>query len=200
MFVSRRTRAPRGHTRSADVSVSSSTSPCSTPAKKLNADGSDGVRSTTRRSVPCPVGGAGSTHQRGLRVRAVVGDVVEELRARLGMSVRLRELHDRAVRFARHQERFFPLRIRHVDVHRMEARAAHARDRVGEVGDLERHVMRPGAVPGDEAREEVVLLDCPTVRAARRACRRRRGSRATPASGESRSPDRRTGWCRRARP
>ena len=32
---------------------------------------------------------------------------------------------------------------------------------VGEVGHLERHVVRAGAVPGDEAREEVVLLDGP---------------------------------------
>ena len=39
----------------------------------------------------------------------------------------------------------------------------HARDRVGEVGDLERHVVRAGAVPGDEAREEVVLVDRPRL-------------------------------------
>ena len=88
-----------------------STSPCRTPAKKLSAAGSDGVRNTTRRNVPWPVGAAGSPHQRGLRVRSVLGDVVEELLARLGMAVRLRELHDGAVRFARHEERFFPLGI-----------------------------------------------------------------------------------------
>ena len=40
-------------------------SPWRTPAKKPSADGSDGVRSTTRRSVPWPTGGAGSVHQRG---------------------------------------------------------------------------------------------------------------------------------------
>ena len=35
--------------------------------------------------------------------------------------------------------------------------------RVGEVGDLERQVVRSGAVPGDEPREEVVLLDRPRL-------------------------------------
>ena len=38
----------RGHTRSAAVAVSRSTSPCRTPAKNPSADGSDGVRRTTR--------------------------------------------------------------------------------------------------------------------------------------------------------
>jgi hypothetical protein len=65
------------------------------------------------------------------------------------------------VRLARHQERFFPLGIRDVDVHGMEAGGAHPRQRGVEVADLEREVMRPVAVAGDEARQEVVAFDFP---------------------------------------
>ena len=61
-----------------------------------------------------------------MRVGAMLRDVVEHLLARLRVTVRLRELHDRPVRFARHQERLFPLGIAHVDVDRMEACTAHA--------------------------------------------------------------------------
>ena len=50
---------------------------------------------------------------------------------------------------------------REVDVHRLEARAAHPLERGGEVGHLEREVVRAGAVPRDEAGEEVVLLGRP---------------------------------------
>ena len=106
-------------------------------------------------------GRAGIDPPARVHVRAVLGDVREQLGARLRMSVRLRELHDGAVRLAGHEERFFPLRIAHVDVHRMEARAAHPFDRGGEVGDLERQVVRARAVARDEPGEEVVLLGLP---------------------------------------
>ena len=65
------------------------------------------------------------------------------------------------MRFARQQERFLPLRVAEVDVHRPEAGAAQPLDRGGQVGHLEREVMRTGAVPRDEAGEEVVLFGRP---------------------------------------
>ena len=98
-----------------------------------------------------------------MHVGPVLGDVLEQAGAGLGIAVRLRELHDGAVRLARHQERLFPLRIGEVDVHGVKAGAAHALERGGEVRDLEREVVRTGAVPGDEPREEVVLLDRPRL-------------------------------------
>ena len=77
------------------------------------------------------------------------------------MAVRLRELHDGAVRLARHQERLLPLGVGDVDVHGLEARAADALDRGREAGHLEREMVRARAVTRDEPREEVVLLDGP---------------------------------------
>ena len=198
-FDSSRTRAPRGHTRSARVASRVRRRPAGLPRRSRARTGATACAARPGASVPVAGRRLGIDPPARLRVRAVRRDVVEQLGARLRVTVRLRELHDGAVRFARHQERFLPLRIGHVDVHGMEARAAHALERGREVGHLEREVMRArrrGArrtVRGSRSGRR------PTVRAARPACRRRRRSRATPASGESRSPGRRRGRCRRAR-
>ena len=88
-------------------------------------------------------------------------DVGEELGASLGMAVRFCELHHRAVRFAWHEKRFFPLRIPEIDLHGMKPGAAHALDCGEQVGDLARHVMGTGAVALEEASEEVVAFDLP---------------------------------------
>ena len=70
-------------------------------------------------------------------VRAVLGDVREHLGAGLGIAVRLRELHHRAVGLARHQERLLPFRIAQVDVHGIkEAGTTDPRQRVGGLGTL----------------------------------------------------------------
>ncbi len=90
-------------------------------------------------------------------------DLCEERGAGLGVAVGLRELHHRPVRFARHEERFHPLRIGPVDVHRVKSGLAHPLEHRAEIGDLEREVVRTGAVPGDESREEVVLIHRPRL-------------------------------------
>ena len=97
-----------------------------------------------------------------MRVRSVLADVREQLG--LGLVVmRLGELHHGAVRFPGKEERLLPLRVGDVDVHRVKARGAHALERSTEVGHLDREVVRSGAVPCDEAREEVVSLDIPRL-------------------------------------
>ena len=88
------------------------------------------------------------------------------------VGVHLRELHDRAVRFARLEERFLPVRVVEVDADGLEPGWLHACERRGEVRDLEREVMLAGPVAGEEAGEEVVPLAAPTRRGARRSCRR----------------------------
>ena len=57
-----------------------------------------------------------------VHVGTVRRDVREQCGPRLGMAVRLRELHDRAVRLGRHEKRLLPLGVGPVDVHGMEAR------------------------------------------------------------------------------
>ena len=121
-----------------------------------------------------------------LLVGPVLGDVCEQLRPTLGVAVRLRELHDGAVRLGRHEERFFPLRIGDVDVHRVETRAADALERGGEVGHLEREVMRAGSVLRHKSLRGSRCDRPPRARATRPACPRRRRCRATPAWGGNR--------------
>ena len=75
--------------------------------------------------------------------------------------VGLGELDDRAVRLARQQERFLPLRIGEVDVDGREPGRSEALDRREQVGHLEREVVRAGAVAGDEPGEEVVAARRP---------------------------------------
>ena len=148
------------------------------------------MRSTTRRSFAGgPAAGSGSTHQRGCMFGPCSAHVREEIGARAEVLHRLRELDDRAVRFARQQERFLPLRVaRGRCSPGGSPRCANALERGGEVGHLEREVMRAGAVPRDEAGEEVVLLGRPRFEQldAHAVAGRRR--RPTPASGGSRSP------------
>ena len=118
-----RSARPRGHTRSTRRSDSRSTSPSSMPAKNSTAVGRIGVRNTTRRRrAGAPSAGDGSVHQRGCSLGPCAATCASSPARRLGMAVRLRELHDGAVRLGRHQERFLPRRVGEVDVHRVEAR------------------------------------------------------------------------------
>jgi hypothetical protein len=96
-----------------------------------------------------------------MHVRTVLGDVGEQLRAGLRVTVRLRELHDGAMGLAGQQESFLPVGVGHVDVDGMKAGGAYPFDRGAEVAHFEREVMGPVAVAGEESRKEVVAIDLP---------------------------------------
>ena len=108
----------RARSSSASVSDSSTTSPCNKPPNNPSALDTLGVLNTTRRSLAGgPVDGSGSTHHFGCWSGPYVAHVGEVVGPRAEVVRGLGELHDRAVGFARHQERFLPIRIGEVDVH-----------------------------------------------------------------------------------
>src|SRR5262249_34192797 len=75
----------------------------------------------------------------------------------------LGRLHDRPVGLTGMEERLLPIGIRQIDVDRLVPGSADAIEGRGEVVDFVRQMVRAGAVPGDEALEEVVALRDPRL-------------------------------------
>ena len=183
-------RAPPGHTRSArpsrlvfDVA--------------LQHAGEEAERRRQRRACAArrgaaspadPAAGAGSTHQRGCMFGPCAATWASSSARVLGMSVRRPRAARpcRALRAASGTLPSTPGRDTSMFTGWKPAPRTPL-ERGGEVGHLEREVVRTGAVPRDEAGEEVVLVDRPRFEQLDRHAVAVGDRRATPASAGSRS-------------